>query len=159
MKKQENMPEGFTSLLNDEEINEIDKEIEDLQKKKQEKEEIAKFHKKVRDNELLAKNNIDLYNSEQQKVVRKSFYRLLKYSIICLLIIIIGGIVVLFFMGYQGYFKSSNTCDPTNICSEIPECPAQIPCPECPDLNCPQQNCSLSCGNITINPIVYTNSS
>lgn len=138
MKKQDNMPEGFTSLLNDEEINKIDKEIQELQKKKQEKEEIAKYRQKIKENKVLQRNNIDTYNSEKQKVVRKSFYRLLKYSIICLLIIIIGGIITFAFLINDEKMKSQV------FCGDV-----KAECQVCSNVTCEKQVCENKCSNVT----------
>lgn len=140
--KEEKMPEGFKSLLNDEEINKIDEEIEELQKKKHEKEEIVKYHQKVKENKILAKNNIDLYDSEKQKVVKKSFYKLLKYSIICLLIVIIAGIIVFAFLVADEKLKSQVFCGDAKA-----EC--QI-CSPCGNTTCEAAVCNNNCPNITL---------
>ena len=147
MKKDKSeIPEGWTSLLDDE-VNEIDKEIEDLQKKKEEKEEIAKYRQKIKENEVLQRNNIDTYNSGQQKVIRKSFYKLLKYSVICLLIIIVGGIITFAFLVENDKLKSQVFCGDVKA-----EC--QV-CSTCGNTTCEEQICNNICPNITCGNCIY----
>lgn len=122
--------------------NEIDKEIQNLQKKKQEKEEIAKYRQKIKENKVLQRNGIDTYNSSQEKVVKKSFYKLLKYSLICLMIIIIGGIIVFAFLINDEKMKSQVFCG--DVKAECQQC--QI----CGNATCEKQVCTNICPNSSL---------
>jgi hypothetical protein len=65
--------------------------------------------------------------------------------------------VVIFYLGTENKFISDINCGNAtlscnNSCASLPNIPSCPTIPSCP-------SCSLFCGNITINPVVYTNSS
>ena len=64
------------------------------------------------------------------------------------------AIAVILYLGYGDKFKSETICGNANLTCEnsCPACPS-ISIPKCSDCSC-----NLNCGNTTINPVIYTNS-
>lgn len=116
--QQEISPQPIPNYPPNQDLTEINKQIANLQHQKAEKERVLRYMEEVKKNPVLNSHGIGIFNNNEQKVVKRSIYMLLK-----ILLVLFGiAIIVLFFMGYQGYFKSNNTCNPTNVV----ECKEQI---------------------------------
>ena len=109
------------------------------------------FQQQANANPLLRKNNMEVVDKDEKKIIGKNYYRLIKIGLI-LFFIALG---VFAYLIYDGYLQSSFICEPQSCSNSCPE----IVIPACPvGTICPEINVNLSCGDTTCGEIIVNGS-
>lgn len=119
----------------DKKIDKLNEQIEELGKKKIERQKAKIFEVQSNQNRILKENNIEVVDKEKKKVVNKTYYNLFKYGIIVFLLLV----VVIAYLGYEGKLGSESFL----ICKEQ-ECNPSTNL-TCGNTICEEQVCNSTC--------------